>query len=699
MESLSFQYPTYYLIFCALLGLAYAATLYYKDDSFKESSTNWNAILGVLRFLSVTFLAVLLLSPLLKSLLTETKKPVVVIAQDLSESVAAEMDEAARTKYQTDLEAMTNSLSEKFEVVEYGFGNEVRQGIDYKFEDKVSNLSDMLTEVYDLYSNQNLGAVVLATDGIYNEGSNPIYTGTKLSAPIFTIALGDTIPKKDLILKRVFHNKIAYLGDKFSIQVDIAAQNCVDNATTLTVSKIENGVARKLSSKPIAINKNDFFTTEEIILDADRAGVQRFRIAVNAVNGEVTTANNVKDIFVDVLDARQKILLLANSPHPDIGALKRTLEKNKNYEVKTGFATDANLKVDNYDFVVLHQLPSQSNDISAILNTLNTKKIPRLFIVGTQTNLTRFNGVQPVMVIQGDGRNTNDVQGTFATDFSLFKLDDDLKQNLPKFAPLLSPFGEFKAEGNAQTLLYQRIGKVETKYPLLVLGEENGTKISVLAGEGLWRWRLFDYLQNQNHDIFSELMGKTFQYATLKEDKRRFRIAMDKNIFKENESIVFDAELYNESYELINEPDVSLSVKDGDGKEFPFTFDKNSSGYTLNAGILPVGSYTFRGTTFYNGQTLDYNGQFSVQPVQLEVYETTADHGMLRLLSKQFGGELFYPNQISKLGETVLTKDTIKPVIYQTTKTRSMINLKWIFFLLLALLSGEWFLRRYHGAY
>lgn len=699
MESLSFQYPTYYLIFCALLGLAYAATLYYKDDSFKESSTNWNAILSVLRFLSVTLLAILLLSPLLKSLLTETKKPVVVVAQDLSESVAAEMDEAARTEYQANLEAMTQSLSEKFEVVEYGFGNEVRQGIDYKFEDKVSNLSDMLTEVYDLYSNQNLGAVVLATDGIYNEGSNPIYTGTKLSAPIYTIALGDTIPKKDLILKRVFHNKIAYLGDKFSIQVDIAAQNCVDNATTLTVSKIENGVARKLSSKPIAINKNDFFTTEEIILDADRAGVQRFRISVNTISGEVTTANNVKDIFVDVLDARQKILLLANSPHPDIGALKRTLEKNKNYEVKTGFATDANLKVDNYDFVVLHQLPSQSNDISAILNTLNTKKIPRLFIVGTQTNLTRFNGVQSVIAIQGDGRNTNDVQGTFATDFSLFKLDDDLKQNLPKFAPLLSPFGEFKTEGNAQTLLYQRIGKVETKYPLLVLGEENGIKISVLAGEGLWRWRLFDYLQNQNHDIFSELMGKTFQYATLKEDKRRFRIAMDKNIFKENETIVFDAELYNESYELINEPDVSLSIKDGDGKEFPFTFNKNTSGYTLNAGILPVGSYTFRGTTFYNGQTLNYNGQFSVQPVQLEVYETTADHGMLRLLSKQFGGELFYPNQISKLGKAVLTKDTIKPVIYQTTKTRSVINLKWIFFLLLALLSGEWFLRRYHGAY
>ena len=38
--------------------------------------------------------------------------------------------------------------------------------------------------MYDLYSNQNLGAIVLASDGIYNEGSNPVYASTRLGAPI-----------------------------------------------------------------------------------------------------------------------------------------------------------------------------------------------------------------------------------------------------------------------------------------------------------------------------------------------------------------------------------------------------------------------------------------------------------------------------------------------------------------------------------
>lgn len=698
MEGLDFQYSEWFILLCALLGLTYAVALYYKDKTFKDKSKRLNLLFGTIRFLAVTFLSILLLAPLLKSLLTETQKPVIILAQDESESVAGEFDEASLEVYKKGYADLSQTLASQYEVKEFSFGNEVREGIDFKFEDKVSNISDMLSEVYDMYSNQNLGAVILATDGIYNEGSNPIYTGTKLSAPVYTIALGDTIPKKDLVLKRVFHNKIAYLGDKFSIQVDIGAKNCVDNLTNLTVSKVENGTTLNLQKIPISIDRNDFFSTQEILLDADKSGIQRFRISLSRVSGEVTTVNNSKDIFVDVLDARQKILLLANSPHPDIAALKQSIESNKNYEVSVSFVDNKTVKIPDFDFVVLHQIPTRTYDMSPILNQLNTHKIPRLFIVGSQTYLPRFNQVQPLLTIRGDGRNTNDVQGTFAQDFGLFKLNEDLRSNLPNFVPMLAPFGEYDLKGDAQVLLYQRIGKIDTKYPLLVFGEENDIKIGVLAAEGLWRWRLFDYLQNQNHDLFDELISKTFQYATLKEDKRRFRISLSKNIFNENEPILFDAELYNESYELVNEPDASMTITNAEGREFNYTFDKTVQAYTLNAGLFPVGNYSYNGSVFYNGQTLNHNGQFSVQPVQLEVYETTADHGMLRLLSEQFGGQLFYQNQLPELGQQLLERQ-IKPVVYATSKTRSVINLKWIFFLLMTLLTLEWFLRRYHGGY
>lgn len=700
MENLSFQYPTWYILFCLLLGLTYALVLYFRNDTFKEKAGILNWILGILRFLGVSLLSILLLSPLLKSLVLEVKKPVIVIAQDQSESILSDMTKAQKTQYQRTFEQFETELGSNYDIKKYAFGNEVKEGINFEFTDKVSNISEFLKYVYDLYSNQNLGAVIMASDGIYNEGSNPIYSGAKLSAPIYTVALGDTTPKKDLSLKRVFYNKIAYLGDRFSIQVDISAQNCNASNTILTISKVEGGTINRLERIPVSIDKDDFFTTKEVILNADKAGVQRYRISLNEIAGEVTTVNNTKDIFIDVLDARQKILVLANSPHPDLTAIKQSVSKNKNYEIEIAYATDANLDLRAYDFVILHQLPAKTNKIVDILRVLNEQKTPRLFIVGTQSNFLEVSRVQSLVTITADPRNTNDVQAAFAKDFSLFTLDEELKTKLPNFAPLLAPFGDFKASPNATVLLYQRIGKIDTKYPLFVLGEQNGIKTGVLCGEGIWKWRLFDFLQHENHNLFEELIGKSFQYLTLKEDKRRFRISMNKNIFNENEEVYFDAELYNENYELINEPDVALTITNESGKEFKFTFDRNNSrSYSLNASFFPVGNYRFRGTVISNGQQLSYDGQFSVQPIQLELYETTANHGLLKMLSEQYGGQLIYPDQLSGLPQMIKDKDTVFPTIYETSKTRSVINLKWIFFILLFLIVTEWFIRRYFGSY
>jgi hypothetical protein len=698
MDNITFQYPSWYFIFCVLAGLVYALTLYFRDRTFKENANWLNWLLGAARFLAVTSIATLLLSPLLKSVISETKKPVVILAQDVSESVGVTMDSVQRQVYSTEFNKMRDDLSQKYEVKNYSFGSDVREGVDFEFNDKVSNVSEMLSSLYDLYSNQNLGAVVLATDGIYNEGSNPIYASTKLTTPIYTVALGDTTSQKDIVLKRVFHNKIAYLGDKFSIQTDISAINCTAQATSLTVSKIIGGKSQRIQQIPITINKNDFFTTKEIVIDADNAGVQRYRISVNSVQGEITTKNNSKDIFVDVLDARQKILLLANSPHPDVSAIKQSIQSNKNYQVTTDYITGFKGNLASYDFVILHQLPSTKYDISSIINQLNERKTPRLFIVGTQTALPTLNKYQNLLNISGNNRQSNEVQATIDPAFSLFTLDDNVRNNLRNFAPLTVPFGEFKMGGEGSVLLKQRIGKVDTDYPLLIIGDDRGTKTGVLSGEGLWKWRLFDYLQYQNHDITEEVIAKTVQYLTLKEDKRKFRVNLAKNIFNENEAIYFDAELYNSNYELINEPDASLTIKDGEGRDYNFTFNKSGSSYKLNVGILPVGNYNFTGKTFNNGESLTYNGQFSVQPVQLEAFQTRADHGALRILSEEYGGALYYPNQLAELGAALTAKD-FKPILYQTNKTRSVINLKWIFFALLALLTFEWFMRRYHGGY
>ncbi|MBP7273372.1 MAG: hypothetical protein KA974_06000 [Saprospiraceae bacterium] len=697
MSNITLQYPAWYVLLCIALGLIGAGILYYKQNDFKEQHAWFRRVLAALRFLSFTLISLFLLSPLIKSVKTETKKPVVVIAQDVSESVLTSIKDTAA--YKKELTNLREELSEDYDVTEYSFGASVREGIRLKSQDKESNIAEMLQYIYDIYSNQNLGAVVLATDGIYNKGSNPLYATEQLKAPIFSIALGDTSIKKDILLKRVFHNNIAYLGDKFTIQADIAAGNSAGSNSTLTVAKVAGDQVRNLDQQVISINKNEFFTTKEIVLNADQAGVQHYRLSLSKINGEVSTVNNVKDIFIDVLDARQKILLFANAPHPDIAAFKQVIETNKNYQVTVAYARDGNVQAANFDFVIFHQLPSRNVDIASTIAMLNDRKTPRLFVIGLQTDLAKLNQYQDLITISARTQSGNDVQAVVDGNFNLFTIDDRLLRDLPNFNPVSAPFGDYKLSGNTQTLLYQKVGKIATKYPLLSFGDTKGIRTGIFAAEGIWKWRLFDFLQHQNHEITSELIEKSIQYLSVKDDKRRFRTITAKHIFGENEPILIDAELYNASYELINEPEASITITNSAKKDFTYTFNKNNKSYSLNAGILPVGSYTFKAIVNVSGETLVSTGKFNVQPIQLELFETTANFNLLRSMSEQTSGKMVTINDLAQLLKQIQQKDTIKPVIYSSHSTDSIINYRWLFGLLLLLLATEWFLRKYFGSY
>jgi len=699
MKGLSFDYPSWYLIFCALAGLTYAFVLYYKDNSFKEQSKWFPLLLGVFRFLSVSVLAALLLSPILRSMETRTQKPVVVIAQDGSESIQAAWSTGDSSAYVNQLLELQSKLKEDYEVISYTFGEVLVDTLDLSFSDKRTNLSSVLQEVYDLYSNQNLGALILATDGIYNEGANPVYTNTNINAPVYTIGLGDTTRHKDLVLKRVFHNKIAYLGDKFSIQIDISGQNASGASVPTFISRIENGRSRQIIRDQIQIDRNDFFTTKEFILDADLAGVNRYRISLGTIDEEQSSINNSKDIYVDILEARKKVLLLAHAPHPDLSALKQSLGEGLNNEITIAYADTFTEDIRDYDLVILHQLPSKSFPLVNTLEQLKTTKTPTFFIVGQETNFKALNLAQGLININSNGKNTNVVEPKTATDFSLFNISDDIREAIQAFPPLIAPFGEFKKGSNASVLFYQRIGRIDTEYPLLSLGEQSGTRTAILTGTGIWKWRLFDFLEKKNHDRFDALFSQVSQYLSVKNDKRRFRVSLVKNIFDENEPIIFDAELYNDNYELINEPSAKMLITDESGKEYTYTFNATGSVYRLNAGILPVGSYQYRASVNTGTEPLNYSGQFSVQAVQLERYEMTANHNLLRMLSERYGGDFLSASELASIPNKLRERGTVKPVLFETLHTRSVINLKGIFWLILSLLSVEWFLRRYFGSY
>ncbi|MDB5281231.1 MAG: hypothetical protein JWO06_306 [Bacteroidota bacterium] len=701
-SGLSFQLPVWFLILCLALGAAYSLLLYYKDKTFDEKTAGskiWKYAMSIFRFVAVTVLAILLLSPFIRTRNTQKFKPIVAVINDNSESVKTGLgkDTAA---YQKQLRSLIDKLSDKYEVAEFSAGDQLKKGIDFSFKDKSTDLSSAIDEINDLYYNQNLGAVVIASDGIYNRGINPVYSASKAPYSIYTIALGDTTIQKDQKLANAYFNKIAYLNDQFGLRIDVEANNLSGKITKLTVQEIEAGAEGKtLQNKDITYGSDNFFQSFDFTIPANKVGIVHYRVSLNNVAGEATYKNNVRDIFVEVLDGRQKILLVANSPHPDIAAFKAAIENNKNYQLDVEYAETFSKKLNDYNLVILHQLPSANNKAVNILKDARDLKKPLLFVVGSQTSLADLQHSEGALIIKGNADRFNEVTATVAKDFSLFTLSDKTAQTIGKLPPFSCFFGDYQSNPSSKVLLHQKINSVETDFPLWLFNESGETKTGIICGEGLWRWRFYDYMLNKNQDATNELINKTVQYLSVKNDKRPFRVNLQKNVFEDNEAITFDAQLYNSNYELVNAPEVDMKIKGEDGKDLTYKFNKTENAYSLNAGFLPAGNYSYSASTKLGNNDYNAGGKFSVSPLQLEEMRTRADHQVLFQLASQHKGAMHYINDIEKIAGEIDSKNQLKPILYDTFVTESAINLKWIFFLILILISAEWFIRKFLGGY
>jgi len=683
----------------AVIAFIFAVSLYFKDKRIKENKSWLPGLLGILRFLSVLGILFLLLMPLIKNYITEEQKPLIVFAEDVSESISLSTDEAQYTQLQEQLKKLKSELDSKFDIVDIRFSEKLAFNDTDTLNTRTSNLSVPLEFISENYEDQNLGAVIMITDGIYNEGKNPLYANANIEAPLYTIPLGDTTIRKDLIIKNVLHNRIVYLNDKFAIETDVQAYNAVGARSTISISKVVNGKTILLEKQSINIDKNNFFKSYKFELTAEQVGNVKYKISLNGINNEITLANNSRNVYIEVLDARQKILLLANSPHPDIKALRTIINSNKNYELDVIMADAITTSLNRYDLIILHNLPSQKYNINTYLAEINKLKKPVFYIVGAETNTSAFNKVQNVMSINGANSSMNDITPILEGGFSLFTLSDLLKSRVKQFVPLKVPFGEYKTDATAKVLLYQKIGNVETQFPLLAYSDINNHKQAVLSGEGIWRWRLTEFTDFPEQPFTKETILKTLQYISQKEDKRQFRAFTNKNNYRENENILFDAQLYNANYEPINNPEAYLRIKNSAGEKFEYTFSKNNNYYYIDAGRLPEDNYSYTASASYNGKALEATGKFSVQSIVKEQYDLTAKHDLLYNLSQQYGGEVLYPDNIDRLRELVSTNDSIKPILYQKAETKPLVDYKWILAVLIIFLAIEWFLRRYFGGY
>ena len=697
MTNLFTEYSPWYITLCVLFGLIYAFLLYTKDAPWGI----WlNRGLAAVRFLVVALICFLLLNPFIRLVKNYFEKPTLVFAIDNSQSLSLVNDTTALRQLKTNLDNIRNELKDKdFEISIQTLNEDQRlQNVgDVKFESPTSNLGNLLNAVQSNYENKNLVGVVLVSDGIYNQGVAPTYNTYNMS--VHTVGIGDTIAKSDLALKALFHNKIAYLGNRFPIVAEVNNTGFLGKQTSVVLS--QNGTI--LVSKIVNFTKENDLQQVQFLVEAKEKGVSHYVVELKAQSGEFTTRNNIKHAYIDILDSREKILLVAASPHPDIKAIRASIEKNENYQLDV-FIPDLMpneelKKNEKYDLIIFHQLPSKKS-VSAnnLLKELMAKNTPLMFVLGSETNLVNFNNLQIGVSVLASGFQTDKVTPSFNPAFNRFNFDDEKKSVVSKYPPITVPFGNYRLAPSAEIVLFQRVGSLVTEKPLVVVSENNNRKVATIIGEGLWQWRLQEYAKNENQQAFDEFFPKLVQFASAKEDKRRFRVNTSSNEYFSAESVLFETEAYNDIYEKTFGQKVDLQLTDENNKRTVYTYTNASDGFKYKINGLPQGVYRFKASTTIDGKVETATGEFTVKELQMEALNTTADFNMLRLLSKQTNGIFANANNLEPLKNRLLTAQA-QSIIHSSEEISELINLKWLFYLIVALISVEWFVRKFRGSY
>ncbi len=688
-----FDYPSWMIILCILCGLLYSGLLYYRSKT--EFHPLLRRVLAVFRFIVVTVLAFLLLAPLVERRTQHVEQPLLIFVQDNSSSLLLAEDSAFyHDQYLPAMNDFMNEMSERFQTRLYTFGESVVQDGPVDFTDRVTNMSEVFGEMEVRYSNRNIGAVVMAGDGIFNRGVNPLYAAANVNYPLYTLALGDTLPRRDLILKGVNHNQITYLGNRFPLEIEIEAMESRGMTSRLTVSR--NG--EELFGENITFGSDHHIEIVSLHLEADEPGMQQYRAELSPLADEVSLENNYRDFFIDVIDGRQKVLILANSPHPDVGALKAAITNNDHFEAEVSLMADFSGSIEAYDLVIMHQLPSDQHPRPAVLEQADQTSTAFLFVIGKQTNLPAFNRIATGLEIEPRTGELTETLPLFNQAFVLFSLPEMSTTLLDLLPPLYSPFGNYNVSGAGHILLYQKIGAVPTDQPLIMFADIGGRRSGVITGEGLWRWRLHSFMRRSDHRPVDELISRIIQYLAIQEDRRLFRVNTE-HIVYENEAVIFEAELYNRGFELINDPEVQLFVRDMDGVEYPYIMGRTANAYRLNAGNFRPGEYTWQARVSVGEEIFTDEGVFNVAELDLEGLRTIADHSLLFQMAAGTNAAMFYPGQWEALAAHINERTDIRPRLYDQKEFSEIINLKALFFIVLLFLSVEWFVRKRSGSY
>ena len=715
--SFSFGLSPWLLVLCSIAAGALALWLYRR--TVPQLSLAKRITLGLLRFAALFLILFLLFEPILRLVDRDEEQAVLAVLVDDSQSLlmTSSADSTAapiRDRIRSLFDHLPASVRGA-DIHVYSFSDDLaptERSIDsLAFDGSRTNIARSLEQLRERVGEGNLRAAVLLSDGQYNTGRNPLYVADRYPVPIYTMVLGDTSRHRDVLIRRVITNDIAYLDTDLPVEVALRSEGFAGQA--VSVSLLRDG--ELLTSRQVRLPEGSSEITVDLTVRPEEEGLHRYVAAVTRLDGEATFRNNVESFAVRVLRSERKILLLAAAPGPDVSATGQLLAESATFEYDTRIQKSPGefyegplpASLGEYDVIVMAGYPGRAaapSDMQRIRSAAE-EGTPIFFLFTRSTHIQfvdeQFGDVLPVVPerLRSSMIEVSFTSTAAAGRHPIMNIPDASPQSWLRLPPLVASQTRWLASPDAQVLAQTQVRGVELDDPLLVARRRAGNRSAALLGAGTWRWRNVSEDLGEIAHLWPTLFSNALEWLSAREDDQPVRVVPVRDLFAGGEDIEFAGQVYDESLNPISDATVELNISAQDGTVYPFVMQPIGNGrYTLDAGTFPEGTYTYEAVAQANDTDIGGDsGSFAVGSLTLEYKETRANAPLMRQIAQRSGGELIDPDRMEVFTSGLGATGAFAPVIVETEREIEL-RRRYIFLaIVVALLTIEWFIRKRSG--
>jgi hypothetical protein len=659
----------------AALGLSFYQYLFKAKSKGKMF-----LLLAFLRFITWFAIFVLLINPIITRKDLETVKTPLPILVDNSLSIN-ELGQEGVVKELLEKLANNKALKDKYDVQQYNFADGFESGKAPDFSGTQTHIDLAAQNLKQLYRNTNY-PVILLSDGNQTIGNDYVYSFSD-NTSVYPLVVGDTTTVLDLKVAQVNVNKYAFLKNKFPVEVFLQYNGA---KTVNAVFNIMQGNS-VLYKQNITFNGSQKAQSVSLLLDAEKVGVQTYRAVLSSSEPEKNKYNNTKNFAVEVIDQRSEVALVSSINHPDLGALKRSIETNLQRKV-TILKPGEVKSLQDYNVLILYQpdaafRPLLEQNKNAGLNTF--------IITGLNTDFNLINQYQSLLNFKMTSQR-EDYLADFNPQFNLFAPTDI---GFAGFPPLEHPFGTVTAKDNANVLLNARIRNVATGSPLMVFSENGAQRTALLLGENIWKWRVESHVNTKSFEQFDIFLDKTIQFLA-SNSKRKSLVVNHESFYNSGEVISITAQYFNKNYEFDDNARLTIQLKNKQNNATKtYDFLKGATEYKVNLDGLEAGQYSFVVKEATSNTT--YNGAFEVLDFEIEKQFVNPDLARMQQTAANTNGAVYYPDKVDQLIKFLTENENYKALQKEITKKSPLIDWVWLLVILCVTLAAEWFIRKYNG--